>query len=107
MLAAMKVAGNTQHALRGVFQKHQLGWNWSNLELDKWVRVLRKSLSHRPEGSDQEAKALREGFWLAAGQLVQFEKVETFSKEQWSELLWNVLEAATAQTQSFLRFPSS
>ena len=82
----MKVAGSARHALRGVFQKHQLGWNWSVSELNKWVRVLRKSLSHRPEGSDQETKALREGLRLAAGQLVQLEEAETFSEEQWSEL---------------------
>ncbi|OLP74330.1 hypothetical protein AK812_SmicGene46162 [Symbiodinium microadriaticum] len=64
----MKVAGSARHALRGVFQKHQLGWNWS---------------------SDQETKALREGLRLAAGQLVQLEEA-----------------AATAQTQSYLRFPA-
>ena len=102
----MRVAGSTRHALRGVFLKHQLPWDWSDSELDKWVRAVRKSLSGRLEGAEQESKALSSGLLPAVSQLVQLEEVEAWDDEQWCELCWDVLEAATAQTQSFLRFPS-
>lgn len=101
----MKVAGSTRHALRGVFSKHCLAWDWSDSELDRWVRALRTSLSGRPDGVESETAALQVGFLPAVKQLVQLDEVDTFDEEQWCELCWDVLEAATAQTQSFLRFP--
>ena len=50
-------------------------------------------------------KALERGFQPLLSQLVQLPEVELFDEEQWSALLWDVLEAATDRTQSAMRFP--
>ena len=78
----MKVAGSTRHAFEVCFSKHCLAWDWSDSELDKWVRALKTSLSGRLDGVEPETAALQVGFLPAVKQLVQLEKVDALDEEQ-------------------------